>query len=293
MAVTTRCGEPEAARADEHHVIGDALVRRSARYTSGKPRRNGSETWSREHQRRGAGAALAAVDGDEVGSGAAGAPSERPARTRTRVLADRRLDADRQPGRRGQRLDELDERCPRRRRRVWRLGRLAVDPDGDAADRGDLRRHLRSGQHPTETGLRPLGELDLDRPHRSAVDRRRASRSSENRPVVVTTAEVGGPDLQDQVPTVAVVLAETRPRRCCAGSRPAPHPRSGRLDRPTRQRAEAHGRDVHDRARVGTPRRRPWARPSTLAHGTANDGSVCSGSPGRFGSGNAECLTMR
>ena len=136
MAVRPRLARPRRPGADEHDVVVQALLGERPVDPGEAPQERQRDVVA-EHQRRRAGAALAAVDGDEVGPGAGGRPSARRARSQKSLLPHRRLDAHRQPGRLGERLDELDHRVDVAERRVA-VRALAVDAHGDAADRGDL-----------------------------------------------------------------------------------------------------------------------------------------------------------
>ena len=119
------------------------------------------------------------------------------------VVADRRLDADRQAGGLGERstkssiaVDVVEGGVP---------GRAdAVDAHRDAADGGDLRGHLGAGQHAAEARLGALAELDLDGPHRCRLDGVDEPVEVEAA-VLVAAAEVARADLADEVAAVAVV----------------------------------------------------------------------------------------
>src|SRR5206468_1139410 len=121
-------------------------------------------------------------------------------------LADRRLDPDRSPGRRGDHLDEVEQAVDVREGRVPRRTRT-VRTLGDAADLGYLAGDLGGGQQATETGLGTLAELDLDRPDRCRVDDLDEAVEREV-PGPVTAAEVRRTDLEDQVTALAVVRRE-------------------------------------------------------------------------------------
>ena len=161
----------------------------------------------------------------------------------------------------------------------------AVAPRLDAADRRDLRRHLRRRQHPAEARLRALRELDLDRAHRRAGDRLLQVLQREA-PLRVAAAEVAGADLEDQLAAVAVVRREP----ALAGALQAagePAALVERLHRRARQRAEAHARDVHERAR---PERVPRARARRRApcrRGSRSRGSRPACRPAAAGPGTA------
>ena len=123
-----------------------------------------------EDQRPGARAAFAAVDRDEVD---AARPVGHQARQvlPERRIADGGLDADRQTGFAGDRLDEIEHLVGVPERAV--RGRAdAVAVHRDAADLGDLAGDLRPRQHAADARLRALTELDLDRANlRCARDR--------------------------------------------------------------------------------------------------------------------------
>ena len=90
-------------------------------YTRAKPSLNGSATWSVNAS--GAAPVPPSPPSIVTKSGPPPvAPSAPRARSQNPAVADRRLDADRQPGRVGDPLDELDQRVDVRERRVARPG---------------------------------------------------------------------------------------------------------------------------------------------------------------------------
>ena len=220
-----------------------------------EPEREGHRV--REHQRRRAGAALAAVDVDEVDAATPLGHLGDQVVPELHV-ADRGLDADGQAGRVGHQLDEVEHRVDVVEDLVA-ARRGAVLAGRDAADVGDLLADLGARQHPAETRLGALGQLDLDRLHRRGRDQVDEPRQLEGA-VLVPAAEVRRPDLEHDVAAVAVV----RRQRALAGVVPAAGERGAlveRLDRVGGQRAEAHPRDVDHRRRA---EREPSA--ARLAH---------------------------
>jgi hypothetical protein len=127
----------------------------------GHPEREGDVVG--EDQRRRAGAALAAVDGDEVDAALAVDHALGQLGPEA-LLADGGLDADRQAGRVGQSLDEVQQPIDALEGRVPRRAD-AVAPLGDAPDGGDLGRDLGARQDASQARLGALAELDLDRAH--------------------------------------------------------------------------------------------------------------------------------
>ena len=120
-ASSAASGKPEPAAADEHDVLGDARARRT-RVHAREAELERQRDVIGERQRRGARAALAAVDGDEVRARRRSPPSAPRARSQNPRSPDRRLDAHRQPGRVREPLDELDQLVDVRERRVARPG---------------------------------------------------------------------------------------------------------------------------------------------------------------------------
>ena len=114
-----------------------------------------------EDQRPGARAAFTAVDGNEVHSACSADHQPRQLFPEGRV-ADGGLDADRQPGFIGNRLDEVEhlvsvpERAVRGRADTVAIGR-------HTSDLGDLRGDLGAREQAADTRLGALTEFDLDR----------------------------------------------------------------------------------------------------------------------------------
>lgn len=235
-------GEPEPAGADEDDVLGEPRAREQ-RIDAGHAELEGERHVIAERQRRRSGSALAAVDREEVrtGAGRRHPIGELPPEAE---VTDRRLDAHGQAGRVRESLDERDQPGHVGEGRVGR-GARAVPVGGDTAHAGDLLRDLRCGQQPSETGLGALGQLDLDRPDGCLGDAREQPVEREV-PGRVATAEVTGPDLEDQLAAVQMRGRETALTRVvqAAGESGAA---IERLYGHRRQRAVAHPRDVHDR----------------------------------------------
>src|SRR3954468_10212804 len=114
-----------------------------------------------ELQRRGAGAALVAVDDDEVGIDA-GLDHRLADRQKFPGMADAQLEAGRlAAGELSHLADELHH-ANRRREGAMRGRRDAILAHRDAADLGNLLRDFRRRQHAAVTGLGTLADLELD-----------------------------------------------------------------------------------------------------------------------------------
>ena len=213
----------------------------------------------------GAGAALAAVDGDEVD--AAVAVRHRSVRS---CQKPRSPTADLMPTGRpvsvGEQLDEVEHRVdvaelgvPGRAEAVLALGMPRVSAIS--------RETLAAGRTPPRPGLAPwlslISSARIGAPSDELLEpveaeparRRRGSRSTPCRSGRPARRRGGG-------------TATPRPRRCCAGSPASAAPRFIASIGVAGQRPEAHRRDVHDRRRPEACRR-PRARraPSRRAAG--------------------------
>jgi len=254
-------GQTETAGADE----GDLLVEsgpgeRAVDLGEALPERQCDVVG--EWQRCGAGAALAAVDGDEIRAPAGACHLGRQLVPELH-LPHGGLDADRETGRIGDAFDGVDQALHVIERTMAR-GRVDGDADLDAAGGGDLGGDLAARQYATETGLRPLAELQLDRLDLGALHRLEHPIDAECA-VGVAGPEVAGAELEDERAAVAVMGADAALTGVVrtVGQRRAP---VHRLDRSAGQRAEAHGRDVHDGGGcVGVRPTAPLAH--DLAHG--------------------------
>ena len=173
----------------------------------------------------------------------------------------------------------------------WLGGLWQSTPASHAAAARDLRVHLRRGHEAADPGLRALRQLDLQRPHRRARNRLEQVLEVEA-PGRVAAAEVPGPDLEDQVAAVAVVVGDAALAGVLQARR---HRRAAveRLDRRRRERAEAHAADVDDGLRaegVGPS----VQRAEDLAGGQQVLGRASrSRRPCGGGDGNASGLTIR
>src|SRR5215475_4762220 len=110
-----------------------------------------------------------AIDGDEVHA-AAGSRHLHGKLPPEPLIADGGLDSDGKAGRVGKLFHEVEHTVDIAECRMVRQAD-AVSSNRNSANRRDLRRHLRRGQHSAESRLRTLTELDLDR-----FDRRRRDR---------------------------------------------------------------------------------------------------------------------
>src|SRR4051794_15478931 len=197
--------KPELAGSDEHDAVGHtfALERRVDAREAELP---GQRHVVGEDERRRPRAALAAVDRDEVDAAVGGRHQVRQLGPEG-GLANRRLDADRQPRLRGEHLDEVEQLvCVRELLVPGR--RDAVLVRRDLAYLCDLLGHLGRGKQPAETGLGALAELDLEGADRRALDLAFQLAEVEVA-VLVAAAEVRGADLEDQLAAVQVVLRQS------------------------------------------------------------------------------------
>ena len=196
-------GKPQLARTANTRVLAELRApRRSG--TRREAELEGERDVVREHQRRGARAALAAVDGDEVEPASGGVHFGRQVTQKS--IPDRRLDADGQPRRLGEPLDEVEHRRGVMKGRVRRRAE-AVLPERDQPDLRDLRRHLLLREHAPEAGLGALRQLDLDGPHLRRGDALHEALHGE--PALgVAAPEVARPDLPEHVAAVPVVVAD-------------------------------------------------------------------------------------
>ena len=161
-------------------------------------------------------------------------------------LADRRFNADRQSARLGQILDEIEHAVDIAEHRMsGRAG--AINSHRDAPRGGDLAGDLGFGEHPAQTGLRPLAEFDLDSPHWVGghhVEKLLLVESA----LAVAGAKVTRPQLPDQIAALEMVLGNT-PLAGVVHATSQLTTAVDRLDCRGTQRAEAHPRDVDDRRR--------------------------------------------
>src|SRR5262249_55919366 len=122
-------------------------------------------------------------------------------------LADRGLDADRQPGFTRDPLDEVEhlvgvpERAVRRRADAVAILR-------DAADLGDLAADLRARQDAAKTRLGALTELDFDRPDLRATRHRLRQPRHAEAAVRLAASEVPGADLPDEIAALQVMRGD-------------------------------------------------------------------------------------
>ena len=201
----------------------------------------------REHERTGASAAFAPIDGDEIDAAGAGRHQLREVGPEGSV-ADRRLDADRQPGGRRDGLDEVEQRV-RGPEGAVRGGAGAVPITRNAAGLRDLRADLRLRQQAAGTRLGALTQFDLDRANlRTPRDGLLQPRQAEAA-VGLTAAEVAGADLPDQVSPVEVIGRDAPFAGIVQAARDL-RPAVERFDRRAAQGSEAHARDVDDRRRA-------------------------------------------
>jgi len=102
----------------------------------------------------------------------------------------------------------------------WLLGLTQSNARPHAADRGDLFRDLRTGQHAPLAGLGALGELELDAPDRGQEPTVLDEPGHREVPLEVPAAEIAGADLEDHVGPELVIGRRALLRRYCDNSRP-------------------------------------------------------------------------
>ena len=248
-------GEPELARSDEDDARVHALLHQFS-IDPREPDFEGQRHVIGKHQRRGARAAFAAVHGDEIH-----APPRRghqPAEIFPETeVADRRLEADRQPGRVGDLLGEVEQTVGAAERAVGG-GADAVLAHRYATDLRDLLRDLDRREHAADSRLGALAHLDLDRADRQARHLRQQTLEAE--PAVgIARAEIPGAELPDQIAAVIVMRSDA--------AFPGVLHAAGHLDTPVdrfdgrrAERAVAHCRRIDDRRRA--ERFLPAARPA-------------------------------
>jgi hypothetical protein len=146
-------GRPELARADERDLRRRDAARANVRVDAREAELERQRHVVGEDERRRAGAALAAVDRHEVDA-AVGRGHQVGQLVPERDVADRRLDAHRQAGLRGEHLHEVEHLVGVGELRVPG-GRDAVLVRRHAADLRDLLGHLRAGSSPPRPGLAP------------------------------------------------------------------------------------------------------------------------------------------
>ena len=198
----------------------------------------------RQRRRRGASAALAAIDMDIVRAAlwmgqAIGEPL-----VEKRRIADHHLHPDRLAGEGPHPGDELAEFADAADIEVP-VGADAVLADGDAAHRGDFGRHLGARQDAAFAGLGALRELDLEHPH-LRMGRDGAQLGFRQIAVLVAHAVFGGAHLHDEVRPAGQMLRRQP-------TLPGGHPYPGQLgalgqraDRRVAQGAVAHAADVEE-----------------------------------------------
>ena len=158
-----------------------------------------------EDERRGAGAALAAIDRDEVH---AALPVGHPVGELVPEVdvPDRRLDADRQPGRVREPLDEVEHRVDVAERGVPGRADEVLALLGTPRIRAISALTLAAGNTPPRPGFAPW--LSLISIARTGPARCRRPAGSIETAVLVAAAEVAGADLPDEVAALAVVVRD-------------------------------------------------------------------------------------
>lgn len=211
-----------------------------------------------EFEGRGPGAALGAVDDDEVGPDPRGEHGFAHGQE-LRFAADAQLEAGGLPaGAIAQFGDELQEPCRPGEGRVCGRGD-ALLALGNAARSGDLGGHLRGGHDAADAGLGALRELD-----RHALDVRVRGLGGEllgvELPVLGAASEVARADLPHEVAAGAQVVLAQAALAGVVGETTQARAFVERQDRIGGEGSETHGRDVQEGHLV-------WLRALRAAHG--------------------------
>ena len=202
-----------------------------------------------ELERRRAGAALLAVDDDEIRIDA-GLQHRLAQRQEFPGVPDAELEARRLAA--GQAAHFRNEMHHLDRRRETRMGRRrdAVAAHRYAAGRGDLRRDFRRRQHAAMAGLGALAHLELD--HLDLVERSGLREVLRRECAVgVACTEIAGADLPDEVAAVLAMIGAQAALAGVVGEIPGPGSLVERADGIGAERTEAHRRDVEHRGAVG------------------------------------------
>ncbi len=133
--------------------------------TSSSPSCSGAPDVVGELHRRGAGAALRAIDHDEIRRDAGLLHRLDDGKDHSPWMAEAELEAGRLAARQLAQAGDEMHHLDRRGKGAVRRRRDAVDADRNAARRGDLGRDLRARQHAAVAGFRALAQLDLDHAH--------------------------------------------------------------------------------------------------------------------------------
>ncbi len=232
--------EPDAvARLDADQRIvheADALAHRHAQMVH-------------ELERCRAGAALIAVDHDEVGIDA-GLQHRLADRQELPGMADAQLEAGRLAAREfahgGDELHHLD----RRRERPMVCRRDAILTHGDAADLRNLLGDLGRRQHAAVAGLGALADLELDHLDLVIAGNPREFVRIEAA-VAVAAAEIARADLPDDVAAHLAVIGTDAALAGVMGEAAVFGAGIERAHRVRRQRAKTHRRDVEHGGRIG------------------------------------------
>ena len=204
-----------------------------------------------EFQRRRAGAALLAVDNDEIrhDAGLQHGPDDAH---ELAPVADAELEADRLAARQlAQPANERDK-LDRRREFGMRGGRDAILAERHAARLADLGRDLGGRQHAAMARLGALGELDLD--HLDlGIGGLLAELLGVEAALGGAAAEIARADLPDDVAAALAVVARDAALAGIVGEAAGLGAEIERQDGVGRERAEAHRRNVVDRGVVGQP----------------------------------------
>ena len=179
-------------------------------------------------------------------------------------VADRGLDADRQPGLVGDQLDEVEHRVDVAEHRC-RLGDAQSTPGSMPRISAISSLTLAPGSIPPRPGLAPWDSL-ISIARTGADATRSLSRARSKWPCSSRQPKYDVPIWKTRSPPLRW-YDEIAPSPVFCRQPASAAPSVERLDRVAGQRAEAHPGDVDDRRRAGTRAARPRGPPITLADG--------------------------
>jgi len=234
-------GESEAARADEDDLVCEIVLCEDLVDTR-EPDLEWECDMVGEDERAGAGAALAAVDGDEVDGAIGGFHLVGKVHPEVE-FADGGFDADGEPGALGDGFDKVEEGVGVEECAVARGGD-AVFALGDASDLGDLGGDFGGGEDASDPGLGALGEFDLDGADLGLI-------TLFNEPIErelaigISASEVARADLPDEIAAGVVVGGDAALAGVLHGAGDG-DPAVDGFDSGPRERSETHGGGVDD-----------------------------------------------
>ena len=263
-------------------------ARAKAEYTRAKPSLKGSATWSVNTS----GAAPVPPSPPSMvtksGAAAASRPSASASSSRSR-LAHRRLDADRQAGRRRP-ARSTKSSSPSTSSNAGVRGGLMQSRPGATRGWPRSRGHLGRRQKAAEPGLAPWQSLISMRAHRRCSASVSWRCGEAEPPALVPAAEVAGADLEHELAALRGGTASPpSPVFCRQPARAAPLFIASTA---APEGAEAHARDVHHRGRPeGAPP--PVRAAQHLCAGRRVVGVAARAPSGGGATGNGACLMIR